>query len=269
MSELLDRLLAITPEEFEAYAPEDQQWVLEALNAELQSQPLESPAAFAVKHSRGLWLPYRHLVHTSNRIVAMVEQDTCDCLLVKQPVRHGKSELCSKWTPAWFVTKFGRRAILGTHDGDFSAGYGGKVRDIVNEVGGLYGRRINDASRAANRWDLVPCREDCAHDHIHTVDGGMTAVGVGGSITGRGGELLIVDDPVKDRKTADSATQRQDLWEWWSDVFLTRRNPWPPDNPDGLAKVIVIMSRWHTDDLMGRIIKTETDLRVGELEAVA
>lgn len=261
MSELLDRLLAISPEEFEAMSPEDQQWVLQTLEFE---QPLASPAAFAVRHSDGLWKPYRHLVHTSNRIVAMLDDDACDCLLVEEPVRHGKSELCSKWTPSWFIAKTGLRVILTSYEGDFAATWGRKVRDSTKETGGLYGRWINETSRASDRWDLLPCPKECPRDHRHTVEGGMVTAGAGGPITGKGGHLCIVDDPIKNREDADSPTMRQKLWEWWGEVFLSRREPWPVDNPTGMAKVIVIMSRWHNDDLLARIIKTETDLRVSE-----
>ena len=62
--------------------------------------PLKSPAHFAAHLSRGTWQPYRHLKVTSEAIVAMVEDDDCDLLVVDQPVRHGKTELCSRWTPA-------------------------------------------------------------------------------------------------------------------------------------------------------------------------
>jgi hypothetical protein len=247
MSALLDSLLAVTPEEFEAMSPEEQDWVTAQLERETA---LRSPASFAVKHSNGAWLPYRHLVHTSDRIVAMLEDDTCDCLLVEQPVRHGKSQLCSTWTPAWFISKYHGRVILASYEGDFAATWGRKVRDIITDVGPTYGLRIDQSSRAANRWDLVGD------------DGGMVTAGASGPVTGKGGHLMIVDDPTKNREEADSPTMRQKQWEWWGEVFLSRREPWPVENPTGLAKVIVIMSRWHNDDLTGRIIATETDLRV-------
>jgi hypothetical protein len=237
---LLEALLAITPEEIAAMPPAEQQWVTTSMERELV---LSSPAAFATELSRGLWLPYPHLVHTSNRIVAMIEGDESDCLIVEEPVRHGKSELCSKWTPAWFICRYRKRVVLTSYEGDFASTWGRKAREIVSEHGARFGVSIDDTSRAAHRWDLVG--DD---------DGGMITAGAGGPITGKGGHLCIIDDPIKNREEADSATMREHLWQWWTSVFLTRREP--------AAKIIVIMSRWHEDDLVARILANETDLRV-------
>lgn len=243
MSELLERLLALSPDEFEAMSPEDQEWVLRTLEYE---QPLTSPAAFAVKHSNGLWVPYRHLVYTSDRIVGMIERDEADCLLIEEPVRHGKSELCSKWTPAWFIAKYGLRVVLASYEGDFAATWGRKVREIIGEHGSKYGRKIDETSRAAHRWDLLGS------------DGGMVCAGANGPITGKGGPLLIIDDPIKNDEDAASPVMREKLWSWWQSTFLSRREPWPHG---GVAKILVIMSRWHHDDLLARIA-AESDQRV-------
>lgn len=240
MTALLDSLMAITPDELAAMSGDEQAWVTSTLEREVL---LSSPASFATGLSNGAWEPYRHLVHTSNRIVAMIEDDATDCLLVEEPVRHGKSELCSKWTPAWYICKFRKRVMLASYEGDFAATWGRKAREIVAEHGPGLGVRIDESSRAAHRWDLI------APD-----DGGMVCAGAGGAITGKGGHLCIVDDPIKGREDADSAIMREHLWQWWGSVFLTRREPG--------AKIIVIMSRWHEDDLVARIIANETDLRV-------
>lgn len=236
---LLDRLLAITPDELAAMPPSEQAWVTSTLDRELT---LASPAAFATKLSGGAWVPYPHLTFTSQRIMAMIEDDETDCLLVEEPVRHGKSELCSKWTPAWYICRYHKRVLLASYEGDFAATWGRKAREIVAEHGDRFGVRIDDSSRAAHRWDLLGD------------DGGMVCAGAGGPITGKGGHLCIVDDPIRNREDADSAVMREHLWDWWGSVFLTRREPG--------AKVIVIMSRWHEDDLVARIIANETDLKV-------
>jgi len=87
MNPLLERLLAITPDELAAMPGSEREWVLDTLDKEIA---LASPAAFAVRHSNGAWQPYRHLVYTSERIVAMIERNEVDCLLIEEPVRHGK-----------------------------------------------------------------------------------------------------------------------------------------------------------------------------------
>jgi predicted phage terminase large subunit-like protein len=211
---------------------------------------LSDPATFATACSYGQWLPYRHLVHTSERIVAMIEQDTCDCLIVEQPVRHGKSELCSRWTPAWYILRHGGRVGLASYEADFAETHSRRAREIVSEWGGEFGVQIDNRSKAAHRWDIEHSRA------------GMWAAGAGGPITGKGADLLIVDDPIKNGEDAASAVMREHLWEWWRSTFLTRR-----DTPK--AKVIVIMSRWHTDDLVARILAATQGMRVERLRLPA
>lgn len=80
-------------------------------------------------------------------------------------------------------------------------------------------------------------------------EGGVLAVGIGAGLTGRPADLLVIDDPIKDRKEADSALIRQNIWEWWTDSASTRLAPGAP--------VVLILTRWHEDDLAGRLIAAE------------
>lgn len=243
MSELLSELRKLDPD---ALTPDDAHWVGEALDREIT---LSSPAEFAARLSHGQWSPYRHLVHTSDRIVGMIERDETDCLLVEEPVRHGKTELCSRWTPAWFVSKFRKRVLLASYEADFAATHGRRAREIVGEHGHRFGVEIDQTSRASHRWELVGA------------DGGMGTAGAGGPIIGKGGHLMIVDDPIKNVEEAHSPVMRDHLWEWWQSVFLTRREPG--------AKVLVIMSRWHEDDLIARLLAAETGMRIERLRMPA
>lgn len=242
----LDELLSMTPEEVAALPPADQQWYEKSLDHALA---LRSPADFATRFSNGLWSPYNHLVHTSNRIVAMMEDDESDCLIVEEPVRHGKTELCSRWTPAWYTIKHRKRVLLASYEADFAATHGRRAREIVGDVGAQFGVKLDDTSRAAARWEF---------EHG---DGGMMTAGAGGPLTGKGGHLMIVDDPIKNSEEAQSAVQREHLWEWWQSVFLTRREPG--------GKVLVIMSRWHADDLIGRLLEANTGMRIERLRLPA
>jgi predicted phage terminase large subunit-like protein len=93
-------------------------------------------------------------------------------------------------------------------------------------------------SRAADRWALERV-QDKVQEYF--------AVGIGTGTTGKGGHLVIVDDPIKDREEADSETRRQTIWDWYNDVLYTRL--------ERGARIIVILTRWHFDDLAGRLLK--------------
>lgn len=246
-SPVLDTLGDLTDAELLALPPALRERVAETLRAHLL---LESPAGFATGLSSGLWQPFQHLVATSDAIVGMTERDECDLLIIDQPVRHGKTELCSRWTPAWYLSKHPeRRVMLASYEADFAATHGRRVREILIEHGRPFGVTIDPTSRAANRWELAG------------TGGGMGTAGAGGAITGKGGHLMIVDDPIKNVEEAHSPIMRDHLWEWWQSVFLTRREPG--------GKVLLIMSRWHEDDLVNRLLNTPTGMRIKRLRMPA
>lgn len=187
--------------------------------------------------SAGKWKMARHLAYLDRAILESLElseQGQRDGLLVSMPPQHGKSELCSKYLPAWYLgTHPDRRVILTSYEADFAASWGGKARDLLEQHGDVFGVKVSKRSSAVNRWDL------------ESRDGGMTTAGVGGAITGKGAHLLIVDDPIKNDEEARSAKHRQKQWDWWQSVATTRMRP------GGL--IVVVQTRWHKDDLTGRI----------------
>ena len=158
-------------------------------------------------------------------------------LIVFLPPRHGKSMLVSHYFPAWYLGMFpDKRVILTAYEADFAATWGRKARDVLNGYGKpLYGIEVNDKSSAANRWDIK--------GHI----GGMVTAGVGGPITGKGADILIIDDPIKNAEEANSQTYRDKTWEWYQSTAYTRLEP--------NGSIILIMTRWHEDDLAGRILR--------------
>lgn len=248
MATLLDDLLVLTPDEVQALPEPDRSWVTRILERELL---LRSPADFAARLSGGNWKPYKHCVFISDAIVGMVEHDECDLLIVDTAVRHGKTELCSRWTPAWAVCKHRTRVGLASYEADFAAMHGRRAREIVNDHGHLFGVKIDDSSRAAFRWDVIGS------------DAGMWTAGAGGPIIGKGFGLGVVDDPIKNAEEAESAVIRDKLWDWWQRVFLTRREP--------RAKMLLIMSRWHDDDPIGRLLRWigESGMRIRHLRLPA
>lgn len=158
--------------------------------------------------------------------------------MIAMPPRHGKSELASRRFPAWFLGRNpGKEIIAASYNSDLAADFGRDVRSIVNEreYQALFpGVVLRADSKAADRW--------------HTSTGGAyRAAGVGTAMTGRGADLLLIDDPVKDREEADSEIRRERVWDWYRSTAYTRLSP--------EGRVVVIQTRWHEDDLSGRLLE--------------
>lgn len=179
-------------------------------------------------------------MHLSRKLHA-VAAGRIQRLMVQCPPRHGKSMLCSQFFPAWYLGTYpDRRVILTSYEADFAASWGRKARDVLTEHGPeLWGVTIRDDSSAANRWD------------IEGNTGGMQTAGVGGPVTGKGAHLLLIDDPVKNDEQARSPTYRERAWEWYRSTAYTRLEPG--------GAVVLVMTRWHRDDLAGKILAQAAD----------
>ena len=181
----------------------------------------------------------RHLSLLDQTILQAIDdaqKGLLDGIVVCMPPQHGKSELVSKYLPAWYLGMFpNRRVILTGYEADFAAQWGRKARDLLDQWGWLFGVRVSRRSSAVHRWDL------------EGKEGGMTTAGVGGPITGKGAHLLIVDDPIKNDEEARSPLHRQKQWDWWQSTAGTRLRP------GGLF--VIVQTRWHRDDLAGRILR--------------
>ena len=197
--------------------------------------------------SKGAWIPAPHLILLNEAALDLVAGRE-EGLIEELPVRHGKSEFTSKYLPAWYLGRFPKKRVgLASYEADFAATWGRKVRDILEEHGEeIFGVRVSPSNSAAHRWD-VQYREG----NRWVTGGGMFTSGVGGPMTGMGFDLLIVDDPFKNAQEANSKTRRDHVWEWFTSVALTRVEPG--------GVVIVIQSRWHEDDLIGRLKKHQGD----------
>jgi predicted phage terminase large subunit-like protein len=202
----------------------------------LLESPLDS-AQIVTRHDSEPWLPYRHLVALNTELMRLMDGEI-DRLMITMPPRHGKSLLCSLHLPAWFLNKYpDKRIILCSYGDDYASEWGRKVRDLIRDHNDKFTIRVNEASKAADRWDVAGHR------------GGMKTAGVGGPITGRGAHLLIIDDPVKNNEEANSAVDRDKKWDWWRTTAQSRLEPG--------GVVIVIQTRWHEDDLAGRLLREE------------
>jgi len=172
-----------------------------------------------------------------------IEKGAINRLMIFMPPRHGKSELASRRFPAWFIGRNPDASIIHASYGqELATDFGRDVREIVNseEYQKVFeGKRLSQDATAANKWRIA--------DHR----GEYFAVGVGTSATGRGADLLIIDDPIKNREDADSLAERERVWGWFRSTAFTRLQP--------NAKIIVIQTRWHDDDLSGRLIQQTED----------
>jgi len=174
----------------------------------------------------------------------------CPQLIIEMPPQHGKSQLVSMYGTAWRLgVDPDCRVILSSYEADYAAYWGRKSRDLLEAFGPeVFGVRISQDSSAANHWEIEGHR------------GMMNTAGVNGPITGKSADWFIVDDPIKKPDEAKSPLMRQKIWEWFKDVALTRLQPG--------AAITVIMTRWHKDDLAGRL-EQEGGWRVIKLPVVA
>jgi predicted phage terminase large subunit-like protein len=159
-----------------------------------------------------------------------------DRLMINMPPRHGKSRLASQSFPAFYLGHYPDRTVIAaSYNSDLANDFGRDVRNTVasREYGHLFQTTLREDSRAANRWNT-------------SEGGGYVAAGVGTAITGRGAHVFIIDDPLKDREEADSELQRDKVWNWYTSVAYTRLAPG--------GAMIVIQTRWHEDDLTGRLL---------------
>jgi len=192
-----------------------------------------------------------HLILLSEKLMA-VERGEIKKLMVFMPPRHGKSELTSVKFPAWALGKDpSRRIIHCSYSAALSNSFSRKIRNLMEETKyrAVFDVRIHPESRSVTQWDLLKQK------------GGLISSGVGGAITGYGGDIIIIDDPVKNRAEAESRVYQERNIDWFKSVVRTRLEP--------NASMIVIMTRWHQKDLAGQLLAEQSDWEVINLEAMA
>lgn len=195
------------------------------------------PHSFARKCSRKKWEIYPHLKHIS-RIIGPALAKGGGRFIVTIPPRHGKSEFISKWVPTWFLDQFpDRKVILASYAADFASKWGAAVKENILEIPEV---------------DVALSRDTKSKSKFQTRQGGqMMTAGVGGPMTGEGGHLIIIDDPTKNWEDAMSEVIRNKQKDWFRSVARTRLEPG--------GSVIVLMTRWHEDDLAGWLLKGDDE----------
>ncbi|MDI3330692.1 MAG: phage terminase large subunit [Micrococcus sp.] len=162
-------------------------------------------------------------------------------LIVSMPPQEGKSQLCSRRFPLWMLTQNPHtRIAVASYEANIASRWGRTVRDDITQHTDRLGLAVRPDVSAQKEWQLKDA------------DGGMFTAGVGGAMTGRPVDLLLIDDPVKGREQADSPTIQEKTWSWWTDTALTRLAPCAP--------VILILTRWSENDLAGKLLADEPDV---------
>lgn len=183
-----------------------------------------------------------------------IESGEIKRLMIFVPPRHGKSEIASIQFPAWYLGRNPNRSIItSSYSIDLAWEFGRRSRNLIgSDVYGLIFPSVSLAadSKSAGRWNVGK-------------RGSYVATGVGGAITGRGANVFLIDDPVKNREEADSEVMREKVWNWYTSTARTRLTP--------NGAIVLIMTRWHDDDLAGRILASEggQDWTVINLPAIA
>lgn len=173
-----------------------------------------------------------------------------DRLIITVPPRHGKSELASIHFPAWYLANNpDNRIIACSNTQTLADRFSRQARNKTMQPQWPFPDvHIAPDLGQVQRWDISGHR------------GGYIAAGIGGSITGFGGDLILIDDPVKSSAEADSPTYRESTWEWYQGTLRTRLEPG--------GAIVVIGTRWHEDDLIGRLLNTGDDWELLHLPAI-
>jgi predicted phage terminase large subunit-like protein len=213
----------------------------------------QSPVLLALAATEGKYEVAKHIILLDKYARAVARREV-KRLIISMPPRFGKSTFFSQYFPAWYLCNFpDDRVILTSYESHYAATWGKKTRAVVQNMGAEYFKDsdgkpilIDPTSKAGDNWNIL--------NHA----GGMASVGMGGALTGRGANILIIDDPIKNDIQANSKTYRERNWDWFIGTVRDRLEP--------NAAIILIMTRWHSDDLAGRLLNQEYEDDIQEKE---
>lgn len=200
------------------------------------------PTALAVYDTRNRVNPWRPAPHLEllNNYLLDVATGRIRRLIVNEPPRHGKTTLIGNYFPAWYLGNWPDRHVLfASYEAAIAKKRGRETRDILERCGRqVFNVSIREDVSGASEWET-------------TERGGMFTAGVRGPFTGRGGNLLIIDDPVKNQEEARSRTVQDNTLEWFKTTALTR--------VEDRGGIVLVMTRWSQGDLAGRLMDEEPD----------
>ncbi len=213
--------------------------VLEAIRVS-STEHLIDFSMFNNKNYRPSWL-HEEIAKQLER----VERGEVKRLMIFVPPRHGKSQLASIDFVAWYLGRNPEKNIIAcSYSGDLSEDFGFKTRNLISDKPYqlLFGSSLREDSKSKRKW-------------VTQKGGTYIATGVGGVITGRGANILLIDDPIKNREEAESKVIRDKIWSWYISTAYTRLESGESAKDEG--SVVLILTRWHTDDLAGRLLKAQ------------
>ena len=175
-----------------------------------------------------------------------VERETnlpYEILVITTPPQHGKSQSITETLPSWYLGRHPSKHVIEiSYNEDFAIKFGRRNKRKIEEFGDdIFGVKIAKDNNRAVEFET-------------TEHGGMLSRGIGTGVTGQPADLMIIDDPIKNKKEAFSKSRRDLIYEEWLMSFKTRLAPG--------AKVVIIMTRWHEDDLAGRLLAEEENIKL-------
>ncbi len=203
------------------------------------------------------WKRTRFAEYVARELQEFVETNTenaYDILILETPPQHGKSMTVTEALPSWCMGRHPDwKVILASYNDDSAERFARRNKEKVAAFGEtLFGIRIGNISRATE-FELKPAKGG--------VPGRLISRGILAGITGNSANLLIIDDPVKNRTEANSETRRTQIWNEWLNSLKSRLAAG--------AKVVVVMTPWHEDDLAARLLATEENIRLLRLPVEA
>jgi len=209
-----------------------------------------------IKYVQKVWPTFisgRHHLRMAAAFERVAEGKT-KRLIINMPPRHTKSEFASYLLPAWFLGKFPHKKVIQTaHTAELSVGFGRKVRNLVDQDAYKHifpGVGLQADSKAAGRWNT-------------NKGGEYFAIGVGGAVTGKGADLLVIDDPHSEQEAALAATNPEiydKVYEWYTSGPRQRLQPG--------GSIVIVMTRWGLRDLTGQVIKNAAQRGGDEWEVI-
>ena len=188
---------------------------------------------------------HRHIADKFNKLAS----GEINRLIINMPPRHTKSEFASYLLPAWMVGRDPKLKIIqATHTAELAIRFGRKAKNLIDreDYAKIFKTTLQEDSKAAGRWE--------------TSQGGeYFAAGVGGAITGRGADLLIIDDPHSEQD-ALSPTALESAYEWYTSGPRQRLQPG--------GKIVLVMTRWSTKDLTGMLVKNQKEPKADQWHVV-
>ena len=189
---------------------------------------------------------HRHVAEKFNKLAT----GELKRLIINMPPRHTKSEFASFLLPAWMVGRNPKLKIIqATHTGELAIKFGRKAKHLIDseEYHKIFDTRLQEDSKAAGRWE--------------TAQGGeYFAAGVGGAITGRGADLLIIDDPHSEQDAMSEGASLENAYEWYTSGPRQRLQPG--------ASIVLVMTRWSTKDLTAMLLKAQREVKGDQWDVI-